>query len=187
MIRMILWLLNSRKIFFFPRKRCGEEGRQWNGDAKLACLMVESEHGRKDPCMFLNIMLENKSHNCASSLFSKWLLHLCLWRAHQTLQPARGILHYTTWIRWLLAWSSYFLVEEKHSRRNCDRNCQLPTQKPLIPSFLVIDSLVIGPLVIARMPKLKENNPMFSRFPSKEGSPTRWQWKLLGSVSGKTL
>lgn len=58
-------------VFFFPRKRCGEEGRQWNGDAKLACLMVESEHGRKDPCMFLNIMLENKSHNCASSLFSK--------------------------------------------------------------------------------------------------------------------
>ena len=46
---------------------------------------------------------------------------------------------------------------------------------------------MIGPLVIARLLKLKENYTVFSSFPSRAGSPSRWQWKLLGVVSGKTL
>ena len=122
-LRMILWLSDEREMVF---------PREGSGKRMASCLMGESERGRKDPCVFLNITLEIKSHYCASSLFSKCLLHVCVLCAHQTLQPTLGILHYATWTRSLLAWSSCFLVEgKKQSRRNCDGNCQPPTNSRL--------------------------------------------------------
>lgn len=142
----------------------------------MSCVLVEPEHGRGDPCVFLNITLEKESHHSASFLFS-----ICLLCPSDFVASAGATVeHHKDKIASCV--KLIFSVKENCSRRNCDRHCQMPTKSSFIPC-----SLVIGCLVIAKTPTWKRNDIMFPTYPCKEESPTGWQWKWLCGSWGKPL